>query len=272
FSDPNANVIYRWEPETWNVSVFFTKSGYSGLDIGRYHQPGSNGLTFDRQGRLVVAQHGNRRILRHERKGPTTVVADRYQGKRLNSPNDLVFRSDGMLFFTDPPYGLPKVFEDSKKELPHSGVYVVADGKTKLCTKDLRGPNGIAFSPDEKYLYISNWDITDIYRTKVIRRYTVDRNGRCKGGIDFFDMNHTDENEALDGLKVDENGNIYASGPGGVWVIAPSGDYLGKIKAPIRPANLAWGEDGTVLYLTAGADLYRVRARVRGAGLHWLGR
>ncbi len=270
FSDPNANVIYRWEPSTWNVSVFLTKSGYTGFDIGRYHQPGSNGLTFDPQGRLVVAQHGNRQILRHEKKGPTTVLASKFEGKRLNSPNDLVYRSDGALFFTDPPYGLPEVFDDPAKELPHSGVYSVLRGKARLCTKDLKGPNGIAFSPDESQLYVSNWDITDIYKTKVIRRYDVSKNGRCTNGTTFFDMNHTDENEALDGLKVDVRGNVYSSAPGGIWVIASDGTYLGKIKTPIRPANLAWGDDGTTLYLTAGKDLYRVPTRLRGAGLHWM--
>jgi gluconolactonase len=270
FSDPNANVIYRWEPETWNVSVFLTKSGYTGVDIGRYHQPGSNGLTFDPQGRLVVAQHGNRRVLRHERKGPTTVVADRYRGKRFNSPNDLVYRSDGALFLTDPPYGLPKVFDDPAKELPHSGVYAVIDGKVSLCTKDLKGPNGIAFTPDEKQVYVSNWDITDIHRTKVIRRYDVSKRGQCSKGVTFFHMNHTDDDEALDGLKVDEKGTVYSSAPGGIWIIAADGTYLGKIKTPIRPANLAWGDDGRTLYLTAGADLYRVRTKVRGAGRHWM--
>ena len=158
FSDPNANTIYRWAPEG-SVSVFRAKSGYSGFDIGEYHQPGSNGLTLDPNGLLTINEHGNRRVTRLERTGNLTVLADRYQGKRLNSPNDLVYRSDGTLYFTDPPFGLPKAFDDPRKELAFSGVYMVKDGQVTLLTKELSGPNGIAFSPDEKYLYVDNWDL-----------------------------------------------------------------------------------------------------------------
>ncbi len=148
FSDPNANTIYRWSPDG-QVSVFRTKSGYSGFDVGQYRQPGSNGLTLDRQGRLTINQHGNRRVIRVEPRGNITVLADGYDGKRLNSPNDLVYRSDGALFFTDPPFGLPQTFDDPRKELPHSGVYCVKDGQVKLVGTDLDAPNGIALSPDE---------------------------------------------------------------------------------------------------------------------------
>ncbi|HYF39859.1 MAG TPA: SMP-30/gluconolactonase/LRE family protein, partial [Gemmatimonadales bacterium] len=146
FSDPNANTIYRWSPEG-SVSVFRTKSGYSGFDIGRYRQPGSNGLTLDPAGLLTINEHGNRRVTRLERTGKITVLADRYNGKRLNSPNDLVYRSDGSLYFTDPPFGLPGVFDDPAKELPFSGVYRLKDGELTLLTRELSGPNGIAFSP-----------------------------------------------------------------------------------------------------------------------------
>ncbi|NJM25393.1 MAG: SMP-30/gluconolactonase/LRE family protein [Bacteroidia bacterium] len=149
FSDPNTNVIYAYKPATGNVEVFQTKSGYAGVDIGLYHQPGSNGIAFDSEGRMLVCQHGNRRVVRIEKKGPVTIVADRYAGKRLNSPNDLTVRSDGALFFTDPPYGLPQLFSDPGKEQPHSGVYAVVGNQVKLAAKDLDGPNGIAFSPDE---------------------------------------------------------------------------------------------------------------------------
>src|SRR3954453_8226435 len=158
FSSPNTNAIYRWTPDG-KVDVFRSKSGYTGTDIGRYHQPGSNGLTFDPEGRLVMCQHGNRQVLRVNPHGDTTVLADRYEGKLLNSPNDLVFRSDGVLFFTDPPFGLPEGADDPKKELPFSGVFAVhADGRVVLVPNNLAGRNGLAFSPDERFLYVGDWD------------------------------------------------------------------------------------------------------------------
>ncbi|MEO1652130.1 MAG: SMP-30/gluconolactonase/LRE family protein [Bacteroidota bacterium] len=266
FSDPNANVIYRYNPEDANVSIYISKSGYSGINIGEYHQAGSNGLTIDAEGRLLVCQHGNRQVIRHETKGPITVLASHYEGKKLNSPNDLVLRSDGTLYFTDPPYGLPKNYRDQNKEVAHQGVYALIKGKVTLLAKDLGGPNGIAFSPDEKYLYVSNWDIRDIHRTKVIWRYEVKANGTLKNGKEFFNLNLTDDEEALDGLKVDSQGNIFSSAPGGVWIISPEGKYLGKIITPERPANMAWAEDGKTLYLTAHSSLYRLRVKNMGAG------
>ncbi|MCI0584842.1 MAG: SMP-30/gluconolactonase/LRE family protein, partial [Chloroflexi bacterium] len=145
FSDPNANTIYRWAPDG-QVSVFRSKSGYAGVDVAEYRQPGSNGLALDREGRLTINEHGNRRVVRLERTGAVTVLADRYQGKRLNSPNDLVYRSDGALYFTDPPFGLPKAFDDPRKELPSSGVFCLIDGELKRVSTDLSGPNGLAFS------------------------------------------------------------------------------------------------------------------------------
>ncbi|MCI0751504.1 MAG: SMP-30/gluconolactonase/LRE family protein [Flammeovirgaceae bacterium] len=264
FSDPNTNVIYSYKPENGNVEIYRTKSGYAGINIGEYHQPGSNGLTFDKEGRLTVCQHGDRRVVRIEKKGPVTVLADNYQGKKLNSPNDLVYRSDGMLFFTDPPYGLPKAFNDSRKETPHSGVYAVVNGQAKLLTTDLKGPNGIAFSPDEKYLYVSNWDITDIHNTKVIMRYEVAKDGSLSNGIIFFDMNKTDGEDALDGLKTDTLGNVFCSGPDGIWIISAEGKYLGRIKTPEHAANMAWGEDGHTLFIAASAGLYKIRLLTGG--------
>lgn len=263
FSDPNTNVVYAYKPSSGNVEIFRAKSGYAGLDIGEYHQPGSNGLAFDKEGRLTICQHGERRVIRIEKKGPITVLADRYDGKRLNSPNDLIYRSDGALFFTDPPYGLPKLFDDSRKQSPYSGVYAVIDGRVKLLTTDLKGPNGIAFSPDEKYLYISNWDITDIHNTKVIMRYEVARDGSLTNGKVFFDMNKTDGEDALDGLKVDDRGNIYCAGPDGIWIISPEGEYLGRIRTPEHAANMAWGEDGHSLFITASTSLYKIRLNTK---------
>ncbi len=259
FSDPNTNVIYKYDPKIGNVSIYMTKSGYSGFDIGDYHQPGSNGLAIDTEGRLIACQHGNRRLVRHELKGPVTVLSAGYDNKKLNSPNDVVLKSNGDAYFTDPPYGLPKAFNDKGKETPFSGVYRVnKQGKTDLLTTDLGGPNGIAFSPDEKYLYVSNWDIRDIHNTKTLWRYEVKPDGMLTNGKIFFDMNQTDDDEALDGLKVDNKGYIFASAPGGVWIISPEGKYLGKIVGPERPANMAWGDDGKTLYLTAHTGLYKI--------------
>jgi gluconolactonase len=262
FSDPNANAIYRWSPDG-SVSVFRTKSGYSGPDIGRYHQPGSNGLTLDRDGRVTINEHGNRRVTRLEPTGKITVLADRYEGKRLNSPNDLVYRSDGALFFTDPPFGLPKVFDDPGKELPFSGVYRLRDGQLRLLTRELTGPNGIAFSPDEKYLYVSNWDLA----RKVLMRYEVDRDGSLQNGVVFYDFTSETEPVALDGVKVDVEGNVYVSAPGGVWILSPAGKPLGRIVPPEHDANLAFGDaDGRSLYLTATAGVYRIRVNIPGIG------
>jgi gluconolactonase len=260
FSDPNANTIYRWAPEA-TVSVFRTKSGYSGFDIGRYRQPGSNGLTLDRDGLLTINEHGNRRVTRLERTGKITVLADRYEGRRLNSPNDLVYRSDGTLYFTDPPFGLPKAFDDPSKELPFSGVYMVKNGEVKLLTKELTGPNGIAFSPDEKYLYVGNWDLA----RKVLLRYEVAPDGRLQNGKVFYDFTSETEPVALDGIKVDLEGNVYVSAPGGVWILSPSGKALGRIVLPEHDANFAFGDaDGKSLYLTASTGLYRIRVNIPG--------
>jgi gluconolactonase len=260
FSDPNANTIYRWSPEG-AVSVYRSKSGYSGFDIGAYRQPGSNGLTLDRNGLLTINEHGNRRVTRLERPGNITVLADRYQGKRLNSPNDLVYRSDGSLYFTDPPFGLPRAFDDPRKELPFSGVYLWRDGKLTLLTSELSGPNGIAFSPDERHLYVSNWDL----KRKVLMRYDVKPDGTLANGRAFYDFTSEPEEVALDGVKVDQRGNVYVSAPRGVWILSPEGKALGRIELPEHDANFAWGdEDARGLYLTASTGLYRVRVTVPG--------
>lgn len=259
FSDPNTNTIYRYDPISHNVSVYMSHSGYTGPDIGRYGQPGSNGLAIDKEGRLIVDQHGNRRVIRHEKKGPVTILADKIDGKRLNSPNDLVVKSDGSIYFTDPPYGLPGFFNDPGKELDYSGVFLIKNGKLQVVSKDLGGPNGLAFSPDEKYLYVTNWDIRDIHHTKTLWRYEVQPDGSLKNGIVFFDWNLTEDEEALDGMKVDKLGNLFVSAPGGVWIVSPAGKLLGKIVTPERPANMAWGEDGKTLFLTANTSLYKLR-------------
>lgn len=260
FSDPNENTVYRWTPDN-RLEVYHTPSGYSGVDIAEYRQPGSNGLTLDAQGRLTVNEHGNRRVVRLDGNGRATVLADRYQGKRLNSPNDLVYRSDGALFFTDPAFGLPKVFDDPRKELPYQGVYSLHQGRLRLLTDALSGPNGLAFSPDEKYLYVGNWDD----RHKVVMRYPVRPDATIGPGEVFFDMTNAPGEDAIDGVKVDRQGNVYVSGPGGLWVLSPQGRHLGTIVTPMHVHNMAWGDaDGQTLYLCARNGLYRMRLGIPG--------
>jgi gluconolactonase len=253
FSSPNTNAVYRWTPEG-RVTVFRPKSGYTGTDVGRYHQPGSNGLTFDPDGRLTICQHGNRRVLRVNPHGDTTLLADRYEGRRLNSPNDLVYRSDGALFFTDPPFGLP---DPAESELGFAGVYRVAGGRVELVTDELDGPNGIAFSPDERYLYVGNWQDD----RKVVWRHDLERDE----GEPFVDMTEAPGEDAIDGIKVDREGNLWVCGPGGIWVLTPAGDHLGTLRLPEAPHNLAWGDDDARgLYVTAETGVYRLRAGVPG--------
>jgi gluconolactonase len=264
FSDPNANTIYKFVPGAANdagsLSVFRTPSGYSGADVAEYGQPGSNGLTLDPRGRLTINEHGNHRVSRMEEDGTLTTLADSFDGKRLNSPNDLVYRSDGALFFTDPPFGLPKFGDDPRKELPFAGVFSLVKGKLQVVSKDFTGPNGIAFSPDEKYLYVANWDD----HAKLIRRYEVQPDGTLRNGKLFFDMTAAPGEDALDGLKVDKQGNLYVSGPGGLWILSVQGKHLGTIIAPKHPHNFAWGDDGKTLYMTARGGLYRMRLNIEG--------
>ena len=283
FSDPNANTIYKYTPNgnlDGKLDVFRTPSGYSGADIAEYGQPGSNGLTLDPQGRLTINQHGNHRVVRDEIDGKQTVLADSYEGKRLSSPNDLVYRSDGTLFFTDPPFGFPKLFNDSRKQLPFSGVYSLYKGKLQLVSKDFTGPNGIALSPDEKYLYVGNWprsltgqelrkedeavgELGD--KHKAIMRYEVQPDGTLKNGRLFFDFTNAPGDDGLDGIKVDQRGNLYVSAPGGLWVISPEGKHLGTIVTPRHVHNMAWGDaDGKTLYLCARTGLYRIRLNIAG--------
>lgn len=260
FSDPNRNAIYRWSEDD-GVSIYRTKSGYAGVDIAEYRQPGSNGLTLDAAGRLTICEHGNRRITRLEKNGALTVLADRLDGKRLNSPNDLVYRSDGALFFTDPVFGLPKFADDPRRQSPHTGVYCLVDGKLKLATNDLSGPNGIAFSPDERFIYVGNWD----EKRKVLMRYAVAPDGGFSDGIVFFDMTPAVGEDALDGVKVDERGNVYVSGPGGLWVLSADAKHLGTLRGPEHPHNLAWGDtDGKTLYWAAQSSIYRLRLNIPG--------
>ena len=260
FSDPNANTIYRYSKDG-KLSVFRTPSGYSGTDIAEYRQPGSNGITLDHAGYIVFNQHGNRRIVRLDNEGRESVVADRFEGKRFNSPNDLVYRSDGTLFFTDPNFGLPKFGDDPRKELPHTGVYSLYKGKLRLLTTELSGPNGIALSPDEKYLYVGNWDDNK----KVVYRYELQPDGSVRNGRLFIDLTPIKGEDAIDGVKVDVEGNVYISGPGGLHVVSAAGKLLGTVITPQHVHNMAWGDDdGKTLYLCARTGLYRMRLNVAG--------
>jgi gluconolactonase len=260
FSDPNANTIYRWSDDD-GVSVFRTKSGYTGVDVGEYKQPGSNGLAVDAEGRLTINEHGNRRVTRLEKNGALTILADRFDGRRLNSPNDLVYAGDGSLYFTDPPFGLPKVFDDERKETPFSGVYRWANGVVQLVARDLTGPNGIALSPDGRFLYVGNWD----ERKKVVMRYDVIAGGRLSNGTVFFDLTSAPGEDAIDGVKVDRLGHVYVSGPGGLWILSPAGQHLGTVETPEHVHNFTWGDaDGRTLYMTARSSLYRMRLNVAG--------
>jgi gluconolactonase len=262
FSSPNTNSIYRLDPELGRVTLFRPKSGYTGVDIGRYLQPGSNGLTFDPAGRLVMCQHGNRRVLRVNPHGDTTVIADSYDGRRLNSPNDIVCRSDGSVWFTDPPFGRPGMADDPDRELDFSGVFRVAtDGEITLIDGLLEGPNGIAFSPDERTLYVGNWDESH----KVVVRYELSEAGDVLDRSVLFVMTDAPGEDAIDGIKVDVEGNLYVCGPGGIWVISAAGEQLGLIELPEAPHNLAFGgEDSRDLYVTALTSVYRLRTDLPG--------
>jgi gluconolactonase len=212
----------------------------------------------------VLCQHGDRRVARLEKNGTFTTLADRYQGKRFNSPNDLVFKSNGDLYFTDPPYGLEGNLKDPRKELPFQGVYrVTPEGEVTLLTDEIAFPNGIAFSPDERTLYIA---VSDPSRP-VVRAYDVRPDGTIANGRVFFDaapLRAPDRRGLPDGLKVDLRGNLFTTGPGGVLVISPEGKHLGTILTGQATANCAWGDDGTTLYVTADMFFCRIKTLTKG--------
>jgi gluconolactonase len=263
FSDIPRNSIMKWK-EGEGLSLFMKPSGYTGIaDYGR--EPGSNGLTVDREGRLTLCEHGDRRIARLAWDGGKRTLADNYQGKRLNSPNDLVFKSNGDLYFTDPPYGLPKRADDPARELDFCGVYrVKPSGELTLLTRDMTLPNGLAFSPDEKMLYVAQSDPNKA----VWMQFPVNADGTLGQGKVFRDV--TAMTKTLpglpDGMKVDHQGNLFATGPGGIHVMAPDGTLLGRIETGQATANLNWGNDGSVLYITADKYLCRLKTKTKGAG------
>jgi gluconolactonase len=259
FSDVVGNVVRQWSPDG-TVTEILNPGGYDGKALPPGGYIGPNGETADRDGGVLLCQHGNRRIVRIDRDRKVATLVDKFDGKKLNSPNDLVYRSDGSLFFTDPPYGLPKGDEDPAKELNFNGVYKLTKGKLQPIIKDLTRPNGIAFSPDEKTLYVANSDP----QRKVWMRYDVAPDGTVSNGRVLADVTGEKEDGLPDGMKVDSRGNIYATGPGGVWVFSPDGKHLGTIKPAEVPANCGWGDDGKSLYMTARTGLYRIKLAAAG--------
>src|SRR5690349_8519331 len=273
FAEIPANNIDIWTPGK-GARVFLHPSGYQESDFGG-PEPGSNGMTLDAQGRVTVAGHARRNVWRLESlnpNGPVTVLADSYHGKKLNSPNDLVYKSDGSLYFTDPPYGLPTQSDnDPQKELKVNGVYRIPGArqqkagsapdrdKLQLVIGDLERPNGIAFSPDEKVLYIAESG------KKVWMRYDVQPDGSVSGGKLLLDASSDSGVGGPDGIRVDKQGNVYGSGPGGVWIISPEGKHLGTITVPERVSNVAWGDrDGKTLYITASTSVFRIKLNAEG--------
>jgi gluconolactonase len=262
FSDIPANSVYKWKAET-GVSLFLKNSGYSGATPFTGKEPGSNGLTFDVDGRLVLCRHGDRQIGRLEADGRISAVADLYDGYRINSPNDLVFKSNGDLYFTDPPFGLPNAFDNPDKA-PVQGVYRVSkDGTVTRLIADIKAPNGIAFSPDEQTLYVSDVDP----RRAAWLAYDVKQDGTVTNGRIFFDATRWRKDPFFgpDGFKVDRQGNLFGARPGGLSVIAPDGTLLGTIDTGQPTSNVAWGEDGQTLFITGGSSVYRLRLTTKGA-------
>jgi gluconolactonase len=274
FAEIPANNIIQWVPGK-GATVFMHPSGYKGSDPYKGPEPGSNGMTLDAGGRVSVAGHAGRSVWRMESVDPKaqiTVLADSYQGKKLNSPNDLVYKSDGSLYFTDPPYGLPTQGDDDpQKELKVNGVYRIPGarqqkpgapperGRLQLVIKDLTRPNGLAFSPDEKFLYIAESG------KRQWMRYRVQPDGSVADGTLFLDASTDPAEGGPDGIRIDRKGNIYGSGPGGVWIISPEGKHIGTIRVPERVSNVAWGDkDGKTLYITASTSLYRIRLKIAG--------
>lgn len=262
FSDIPANAVYKWK-QGEGVSVFLTNSGYSGSTPFAGKEPGSNGLTFDLNGQLVLCRHGDRQIGRLAADGKISTVADHYNGYRINSPNDLVFKSNGDLYFTDPPFGLPKAFDDPNKA-PVQGVYrVTRDGTVTQLITDITAPNGIAFSPDERTLYVSDVDP----KRAAWLAYDVTSDGTVTNGRVFFDATRWRKDPFFgpDGFKVDKHGNIFGARPGGLSVIAPDSSLLGTIETGQPTSNVAWGEDGHTLFITGGSSVYRLRLTTSGA-------
>ncbi|MGI9335017.1 MAG: SMP-30/gluconolactonase/LRE family protein [Gammaproteobacteria bacterium] len=250
FADMAHHAVYRWA-DGEGVSIYLRQEGWD-AKLPR----GPNGLAFDRAGRLLICQHGRRTLVRLESDGSLTVLADRFRGMRLNSPNDLAVRSDGHTYFTDPPFGLVGGYDDPRRELDFSGIFVLFQAELRLVSKQLSAPNGIALSPDEAFVYVSNSDAD----SPVVMRFEVDSVGGLDDGEVFFDFTHLDVEDSLDGMVTDRAGNLYVSSSAGIIIVNPDGRHLATITLPLAPYNLAWGgADRRSLYITAESSLYRLR-------------
>lgn len=261
FSDIPRNSIFKWTAKS-GISLFMCPSGYTGVTYYGL-EPGANGLLLDSDGNLVMCEHGDRRLSVLTAGGGKRTLVDNYEGKRLNSPNDGVLKSNGDIYFTDPPYGLPNRENDPRRELDHFGVYRIAkNGKLTLLTTELQRPNGIGFSPDEKTLYVAQSDP----KRAIWMSFNVKADGMLESGKVFYDATDTvGKMPGLpDGLSVDELGNVWASGPGGIWIFNATGKLLGRLNTGERTSNCGFGEDGSTLFITADSNLVRVKTKVKG--------
>lgn len=263
FCDIPRNSVFKWK-EGDGISLFLHPSGYTGQEYYGL-EPGSNGLLLSPKGEVVSMEHGDRRVSVLTKGGGKRTLVDNYMGKRLNSPNDGAFKSNGDLYFTDPPYGLPMRLEDPRKELDFQGVYrLSAKGELTLLTKEIKFPNGLAFSPDEKTLYVAQSNPAQATWTA----FPVKEDGTLGAGKVLFDSTAmVGKVPGLpDGLKVDAKGNLFATGPGGVLVLSPEGKHLGTFSTGVPTANCGWGEDGSTLFITADSHLVKIRLTTKGAG------
>jgi gluconolactonase len=258
FSDVTGNVVRSLTPAGQATVLIQRAGGETAAPPGSFVGP--NGMISDKEGAVLLCQHTDRRIVRVAKDLNMTSYLDRFEGKHFNSPNDLVYRSDGALYFTDPPYGLPKQDDDPAKELKFNAVFRYAGGKLSPVITDLKRPNGLAFSPDEKILYVANSE----EKNRIWMRYDVAPNGDVSNGKLFADVSAEKEEGLPDGFKVDTRGNIWSSGPAGIWVFSPDGKHLGTLKTPEVPANCGWGDDGKTLYITARTSVYRIKTAVPG--------
>ncbi|MCA9041278.1 MAG: SMP-30/gluconolactonase/LRE family protein [Planctomycetaceae bacterium] len=263
FSDIPRNSVMKWK-EGEGISVFLNPSGYTGHDYYGL-EPGSNGLTLDKEGRLLSCEHGDRRVSVLTKGGGKRTLIDNYMGKRLNSPNDLVMKSNGDIYFTDPIYGLPNRADDPRRELDFCGVYRLSpDGTLTLLTDEMTRPNGLAFSPDESKLYVAQSDPD----AAIWKEFPVHDDGTLGESKLFYDVtNDVGKKPGLpDGMKVDAKGNLFATGPGGVLIFSPDATLIGMIETGVPTANCGWGNDGSVLYITADSHLLRLQTSTKGAG------
>ena len=277
FTDIPGNVIYKLTPQDGQASVFLYNAGYNGPDVWRwggiqnngrdrsdprfeeFPMIGADGLTLDRQGRVIICTFAGRSLVRLENNGKRTVLADSYEGKRFNGPNDVVVKRDGAIYFTDTYGGLRLRDKDPRKGLDFNAVFLWKDGKLTLLIKDMPATNGLAFSPDEKFLYVNG------SRDNYVRRYEVLPDGTLANGKMFIDMSKETERGITDGLRVDTKGNLYETGPGGVWVISPDGKHLGTIRAPEQSTNVGFGDaDRKTLYIAARTSIYKIRVNTPG--------